>query len=70
MLQKVVAAKTGSSSGKHSFTAPAATDVVTLKNFQNCQVITRSKTLKREHFCRKTLNPHCFPTPKLPCSSS
>lgn len=36
-IQKVVASKAGSSSGKSSFAAPAASDVVAVKNFQNCQ---------------------------------
>jgi hypothetical protein len=38
-IQKVVASKVGSSSGKSAFAAPAASDVVAVKNFQNCQVL-------------------------------
>ena len=38
LVQKVVAAKTGSSSGRSAYAAPAATDAVTVRNFQNCQV--------------------------------
>jgi len=36
-IQKVVAVKTGSSSGKDAFVAPQATGIVPVKNYQNCQ---------------------------------
>jgi len=37
LVHKVLATKVGSSSGRSSYSAPAATDSVTVKNFQNCQ---------------------------------
>jgi hypothetical protein len=45
LLQKVVASKTGSSSGK---AAPTANDIVPVKNFQNCQVPSQNPRAKGE----------------------
>jgi len=37
LVHKVPAVKTGSSSGRAAYAAPAATDAVRVQNFQNCQ---------------------------------